>query len=148
MKTAALAMLARRSQPAAGLREKLLRKFPEDAEGEIEDVIARFSDLGLLNDEAYAESFARDKFLRAGYGRRRIERDLERKGVSSSEIRSVLDKVVDETTERQQAARALERFRARRAHVGDPQKLREASFRHLIGRGFSVDLVRDLLAVS
>jgi regulatory protein len=141
-------MLGRRSQSARGLREKLLRKFSEKSGGEIEDVIARFCELGLLDDMAYAETFARDRFLRAGYGRRRIEQDLERKGVASADIRAVLDRVVDESTERQMAECALERFRARRAHVKDPQKTREASFRHLIGRGFSVALVRDLLAVS
>jgi len=156
VKDAALAMLGRRTMSAAGLREKLRSKFPgrdrdeaeDEAGGEIERVIVRFCDLGLLDDTAYAETFARDRFLRAGYGRRRIEQDLQRKGVAACDIAVAIERVVDEPTERRMAERALERFRARRAHVEDAQKLREAAFRHLIGRGFSVSLVRDLLAVS
>jgi regulatory protein len=156
VKEAALAMLGRRTLSGAGLREKLLLKFPEqrrdstrdDAGSEIEQVIARFADLGLLDDVAYAESFVRDRFLRAGYGRRRIAQDLQRKGVAAADIEVAIERVVDEPTERKMAERALERFRARRGHVDDARKVRDAAFRHLIGRGFSVSLVRDLLGVS
>ena len=141
-------MLGRRSQPAAGLREKLRRKFPEVGRDEIEEIIARFAELGLVDDLAYAETFARDRFLRAGYGRRRIAQDLARKGVATADVAAAIERVVDDATEREMAGRALERFRARRAQVSDPGKVREAAFRHLISRGFDVSLVRDLLAVS
>lgn len=141
-------MLSRRSQPAAGLREKLHRKFPEEGREEIEEILARFAELGLLDDRAYAETFVRDRFLRAGYGRRRIAQDLQRKGVTTADAAAAIERVVDDATERRMAGRALERFRARRAHVREPGKVREAAFRHLISRGFEVSLVRDLLAVS
>lgn len=156
VKDAALAILSRRALSAAGLRDKLRKKFPEQrGDGgaehrgdEIEDIIARFADLGLLDDAAYAETFVRDRFLRAGYGRRRIAQDLQRKGVAAADIAAAIESVVDDATERRLAEHALERFRARRARVADSEKLREAAFHHLIGRGFSVSLVRDLLAVS
>jgi regulatory protein len=138
-------MLARRAQPAAALREKLLRTFPTD---EVEPVIARFEELGLLDDGAYAETFVRDRFLRAGYGRERIRRDLLRKGVARAQIDAAIDAVVDAATERSQAEQALQRFRTRRARTDDPRKLREAAFRHLVGRGFALALVRELLDVS
>jgi regulatory protein len=105
-------------------------------------------ELGLLDDNAFAEGFVRDRFLRAGYGRERIRNDLRRKGVARSDIEAAIAAVVDVGTERRQAEEALERFRARRTRVDDERKLREAAFRHLVGRGFGIALVRDVLDVS
>lgn len=145
VREAALAMLSRRNQPVAGLRDKLETKFRGNPH--IEDVLARFEELGLVNDAGYAEMFVRDRFHRAGYGRQRIRRDLKLKGVKSDDIEAALDAIVDTEGEREIAARALEKFLARRGHLEDRKK-REAAFRHLVGRGFGLGIVRDLLDVS
>ena len=105
---------------------------------------------GLLWRAAYAEAFVRDRFLRAGYGRERIRADLKRRGLGATDIDRALSAVVDDQAERERAEGALARFmrlRARRK-PRDDARLRDAAFRHLVGRGFPGDLVRDLLSGS
>jgi regulatory protein len=143
---AALAMLGRRALSAARVRERLAREFGAE---EAERVVTRLLGLGVLDDRRYAEAFTRDRALRAGHGRARIRADLLARGVSAADVDAAIAAVVDPAAERERAAGALERFRrvrATRARRADERKLREAAFRHLLGRGFSVDLVRELLA--
>jgi SOS response regulatory protein OraA/RecX len=93
----------------------------------------------------------RDRFERAGYGRERIRADLRARGIAAQEIRTAIASVIDDAKERACAARALERFCARRGparHGGTEdatRRVRDAAFRHLVGRGFPVGLVTELL---
>ena len=138
----ALAMLGRRSLPAARVRDRLVRNFGAE---EADRVIARLQELRVLDDTRYAESFVRDRFGRAGYGRERIRADLGSRGVARGDIDAAIGAVIDADAERAAAARALERFKCLKGDRLDSRKLREAAFRHLIGRGFPLGLVRDLL---
>jgi regulatory protein len=157
-KEAALSMLARRSYARRGLLDRLRERFPEQ---ESEAAVARLAELGLLDDRDYAERFVRDRFGRAGYGPHRIRRDLMRKGVGGDDADAALAAMIDASDEREKAIAALERFRKRRSvsaegdATHDPAQLRgdrraaaHAEFRHLVGKGFSASLVRDLLDVS
>ena len=138
-------MLARRALPAARLRERLRRAFDAD---EVERAVERLIELQVLDDGAFAESFVRDRFERAGYGRERIRADLAARGIAREAAEAAIARLIDDDRERETAIRALERFRCARERRGDPQRTREAAFRHLIGRGFGFDLVRDLLRHS
>lgn len=151
-------MLARRSYAQRGLLDRLRERFPEQ---ESEAAVERLAELGLLDDRDYAERFVRDRFGRAGYGPHRIRRDLMRKGVGAEDADAALASLIDASDEREKAVAALERFRSRRPVVAeddadrDTAELREArraasqaEFRHLMAKGFSASLVRDLLDVS
>jgi regulatory protein len=137
---AALAMLGRRAYPAAGVRERLARTFEAE---EVERVVARLTELAVLDDRAYAERFARDRFERAGYGRERIRADLLARGIAREHVETALRSVVDDAGERERAVRALGKFRSRAR--GEAHEARETAFRHLVSRGYPVDLVRDLI---
>jgi regulatory protein len=141
----ALAMLGRRSQPIARVRERLVRRFGPD---EADRVIARLLELCVLDDARYAESFVRDRFGRAGYGRERIRADLGSRGVSRGDIETAIAALLHPDAERAAAERALERFKRLKGDRLEPRKLRESAFRHLIARGFPLALVRDLLGSS
>jgi len=141
----ALAMLGRRAHPSAAVRRRISEKFGAE---EAERVVARLGVLGVLNDAAYAASFVRDRFMRAGYGRERIRADLVRRGVSRKDADTALAELVDTAAERERAARALARFTRLRGTRKEGNRLREAAFRHLVGRGFPIDLIRDLLSGS
>ncbi len=79
VKEAALRILDYQDRTASELRGKLLKKnFDPEA---VEQVIASFTDSGILDDGRYAELYARSK-LGAGKGRRWIEQKLKQKGVS------------------------------------------------------------------
>jgi len=148
-------MLARRSYARRGLFDRLRERFCED---EAEAAVARLSELGLLDDRSYAERFVRDRFDRVGYGPHRIRRDLLRKGVDPCDADAVLQATVSAVDERAKAIDVLERFRGRRPQAEsdsgkceDPEVTRseaQAAYRHLVGKGFSASIVRDLLGVS
>jgi regulatory protein len=141
----ALAMLGRRSHPASAVRSRIAGRFGDE---EAERVVARLLVLGVLDDAKYAEAFVRDRFRRAGYGRRRIRADLVRRGVAPAAVDAALGAIVDDQAERERAKQALARFTRLRAGRKEGMRLRDAAFRHLIGRGFPGDLVRDLLSGS
>jgi len=148
-------MLARRSYARRALFDRLRERFSED---EAEAAVERLAGLGLLDDRDYAERFVRDRFDRAGYGPHRIRRDLLRKGVDSTVADIAIQSAVSADDERHKAIDVLARFRRRRPRAPeDPDACEDreagrseaqAAYRHLIGKGFSASLVRDLLDVS
>jgi regulatory protein len=138
-------MLGRRAMAAAALRERLRRSFDDE---HVEQAVKRLVELRVLDDAVYAESFVRDRFERRGYGRERIRAELAARGCERDAAAQAIARVIDERREREVAARALGRFRRLNSRRKTPQQERAAAFRHLIGRGFALDLVRDLLGGS
>jgi regulatory protein len=140
---AALAMLGRRSHPAARVRERIEARFGAET---ADRTVARLLELRVLDDRAFAEAFTRDRFERAGYGRERIRAELLARGVAKADVEAAVGSIVDPERERETAGRALERFCGRRGGpCGGERKLRDAAFRHLMGRGFPLELVYELL---
>lgn len=74
------------------LKTKLLRKFDEDS---VNSAIDRLIELGLLNDERFAENFARQLFEHKKYGRNRIKSELFQRGIASDIINNVLDELFE-----------------------------------------------------
>lgn len=74
------------------LYEKLLKKGYTAEESS--SAIAKLIDYGYLSDERYARHFAEQK-LRL-YGKRKVEFDLLKKGISSQIVSSVLEEIADE----------------------------------------------------
>jgi regulatory protein len=138
-------MLGRRGHPSAAVRRRIAAGFGLD---EAERVVERLQSLGVLDDAAYAVAFVRDRFERAGYGRERIRADLSSRGIGAEHTEAALAAIVDDVRERTCAEQALVRFTRLRSRRKTATRLREAAFRHLIGRGFPADLVRDLLSSS
>lgn len=137
-----MALLARRPYSAARVRDKLAADFTAT---EADAAVARLLELRMLDDRAYAETVARDRLERGGYGRHRIRRDLLAAGIGVPDADAAIAEVVDEGRERERAASILERFRRRAS--GDVRRP-DAEFRHLVSRGFPAEMVRDLLEVS
>jgi SOS response regulatory protein OraA/RecX len=142
-------MLGRRAYPSAHVRERIAASFGAE---QAESVVARLFELRVLDDRAYAERFARDRFERAGYGSERIRTDLLTRGLAPADVDSALAAVIDDARERERAEAALQRFcRVSGSAPSDPHrdpKLRDAAFRHLVGRGFPIDLVHELLQIE
>src|SRR4051812_13897598 len=85
----ALRFLAYRPHSEAEVKERLARAgfSPED----IEAARAKLRSLRLLDDEAFARSFARDRIENRGHGPLRVERELRLKGVAKPLIGAVLE---------------------------------------------------------
>jgi regulatory protein len=132
----ALRHLARRDHSRAELMRKLA---PHGSEDEIEAVLARMAELGLLSDRRFAEAWVRGKAARFGAARLRIE--LARRGVERE--------LADAAIAGECADSELERARAVwRAKFGAPpadarEWARQARF--LQNRGFAGEVIRALL---
>ena len=74
------------------MKNKLSRKY--DAES-VESAVERLVGLGFLNDERYAENFARQLFEYKKYGRNRIKSELYARGIASDIINNVLDEIFE-----------------------------------------------------
>lgn len=113
----------------------------------IDEILAKFVDLGYLNDEAFAEQLAMSAIERRGQGRRAVVQTLRKRGIS----REVADAAIAELPD-DDAERALEFARSKARSVGG--KDYDASLRRLAGqlarRGYSssvsLDAARQALA--
>lgn len=88
----AMYSLDMRDHSVREMKTKLLRKY--DAES-VDNAINRLVELGLLNDERYAEIFARQLYEHKKYGRNRIKSELYRRGISSDIINYTLDEIFE-----------------------------------------------------
>ena len=117
------------SELAAKLREAGYHPSVAD------EVVARFVEVGLLDDGRFAELFARSKAA-AGWGRIKIERELARRGVDATQLEGWPSGYLEE--DESETAFALA-SRRRLSGKNDFQKL----VRFLCGRGFPMGVARD-----
>ncbi|MBC13419.1 MAG: recombinase RecX [Rhodothermaceae bacterium] len=139
-KASALAGLSQRARTTDEVRQSLLRKGFTEAV--VEDTVAAVERIGLVDDEAYAKAFVRDRFNGRGYGPARLRQDLMRKGVG----RSVIDAALDELTEAEDLgeearAQAAKKWRSL-ASEADPRKRQKKTLDFLVRRGFGFDTAR------
>ncbi|GGS16619.1 regulatory protein RecX [Streptomyces aureoverticillatus] len=93
-----------RKQLADALRK---REIPEDV---AEEVLSRFEEVGLINDEAFADAWVESRHHGRGLARRALARELRTKGVDSAVIDEAvgqLDSEQEEATARDLVARKL-----------------------------------------
>ncbi len=143
----ALSYAGRYATTAAKLKHYLQRKLRErgwagDDEPPIDAVVARFVELGYVDDAAFAEARSSD-LLRRGYGARRVEQALHHAGVDSAEI----GQVSPSETQSRRAALAF----ARRRRLGpfgagplDP-RTREKQLAALVRAGHEFDAARAMV---
>jgi regulatory protein len=139
----AIGLLARRDHSRAELAHKLA---PHGTEDEIDVVIARMIELGLLSDERFAQTWVRSKAGR--FGLTRLRYDLAQRGVDRDTIDAALEsEAVDSEIER---ARAVwhARFSARQSLIASDRKEWARQARFLQSRGFSTSVISKLLKES
>ncbi|GAA2092219.1 recombination regulator RecX [Streptomyces albiaxialis] len=88
-----------RQQLAEALKK---REIPDEA---AEEVLARFEDVGLIDDSAFAEAWVESRHHSRGLARRALARELRTKGVDSA----VIDEAVGmlDSEQEEETARAL-----------------------------------------
>jgi len=77
----ALRMLSRRDHFRAEVEDKLRRRGFDD--GQVAGAVERCAELGLLDDDGLARRFAEVRSTENGWGPRRIEAELRRRGVAA-----------------------------------------------------------------
>lgn len=130
-----------RKQLADALRK---REIPEEA---AEEVLARFEDVGLIDDAAFAGAWVESRHHGRGLARRALARELRTKGVDSAVIDEAvgqLDSDQEEETARELVARKL---RSTRGLDRDKRLRRLAGMlaRKGYGEGMALRVVRQAL---
>ncbi len=124
---ATLEMLARRDHAEREVEQKLARSGFRRAS--IESAIAQARQHRFLNNERFCEYFIRER-LQRGWGRRKIELELRRKGIDPTTIAGYPESYFSHEDDLQRARALLER---KRIPERDPYpKL----MRFLMGKGF------------
>ncbi|TNE49063.1 MAG: recombinase RecX [Deltaproteobacteria bacterium] len=142
-KTSALDYIAYKARTEHEVFTKLRSNgFEEEI---VESVIARFRDLGYINDEQYAQQYAKSRLNNKGHGPRRIQNDLRRRGVSSSHISDAIDNLSDNESQIEIAYTLAEKRWARLAKESNPLKRRKKLQDFLVRRGFDFDTIRAVV---
>ena len=145
-RTIALTMLERQPRTRAELARGMARRgVPEDAAAAVLD---RFTEVGLVNDEAFAQAWVDSRHAGKGLGRRALSAELRRRGVDDEIAREAVATVTPEDEEL--TARALVERRVR-SMTDVPH---DAKLRRLVGMlarkgfdpGVALRVAREVLA--
>ena len=128
--------VGRRERTVAELRTCLERKRvgPE----EIDAAVTELRGAGLLDDARFAQRFAEDKRELDRWGRERIARDLNRRGVAPD----LIEAAVAERGPEAELAAALLVLEERAPPHGD-DRARDRAWRLLVRRGYTPEIAYD-----
>jgi len=124
---------------------RLMKKRVEPGEAgdaAIATVVAQLKEKRYLDDQSFAETYARLRQENEKLGQRRVRQDLQQKGVRSELIAETLDARYGQTNEEALARQHLERKRIRK-----PQNEKETArvMRRLVTAGFSTGVIYKIL---
>jgi regulatory protein len=139
-----MTMLAVRGRASGELRRLLVQKG--EAPTNVDRAIGRLQTAGFLDDAAFARQFTRYRAVGGGLSRRRIERELWRRGVdrataSAAIEQTFLEEGVDESAAVEQVAER--KFRSLAKLDAPTQRRRLYSF--LARRGYDVDAISQVV---
>ena len=138
----ALRLLTRRDHSKYELAQKLKKRdFEDDI---IEKVLLECERLDYLNDERTAQLFI-GQLLRKGYGAKRIQLELNRKGLTGKRIADIFLEKVTDVVERENAERVLIKNFKRYDRENDRQRRNDKIYRFLYSRGFSNQVISEVM---
>lgn len=136
-------LLAAREHSRAELRGKLAREADEAV---LEAVLDRLVELGLQSDARFAEAYVRAKGDRLGVVRLRYE--LGQRGLAKDLIDAALGQLAEEGGIGDELARAKNVWKKKYGKLPQDAKEWARQARFLQSRGFSGELVRQVLKES
>ena len=142
-KQTALTYLAHKPRTEEEVRRKLRKT--EASSSVVEDVVERLYELSYLDDEAYAEDYARNRFASKKYGPIRIRRELVERGIDQHVAETA---VADLFADEDPAAAAREHAEKRWDRLSDeedPRRRRQKLYRYLRRRGFTSNTINPIL---
>jgi len=138
-----LRLLTARARTRAELEGQLAKRgYPEEVS---QRVLDRLAQVGLVNDEDFAEQWVRSRRVNAGKGKRALAAELRNKGVDNDVIAAALADI-DAGAERERAEQ-LVRDKLRRERLADRDDIKVT--RRLVGmlarRGYSQSMALDVV---
>lgn len=145
-----LRLLTASARTRAELEGRLAKRgYPDDI---IAAVLDRLAQVGLVDDEDFAEQWVRSRQVNAGKGKRALAAELRTKGVDNETIAAALDRI-DAGAERVRAEQ-LVRDKLRREKLGDPsdRDTENKVARRLVGmlarRGYGQTMALDVVTAE
>ena len=132
----AVSLLSRRDHSERELMTKLAQKGYTDG---AEEAIEKLKNGGYVSDERFARLYVRELQTLKRYGKRRIEQELQRKGVDRDTIREVLDETDFDESE---LVSLIERKYGR--YLSDEKGIQK-TINGLLRMGYSYGEIRDAL---
>ena len=147
-RTIALRMLERQPRTRLELERAMARRdVPPDVAAAVLD---RFTEVGLVDDEAFAQAWVDSRHRGRGLARRALSAELRRRGVDETVLRDAVDSVTDD--DERAAARALAERKVR-TMASLPRDVQMRRLAGMLGRkgfssGLAMSVVRDVLATD
>lgn len=140
-KEKALYLLEHRAHSKRELTEKIARTAASRQAAQA--AADQLEELGLVDDRAYAQSFARELVVRKRYGLRRVEQELARKGIARELAQEVLAPYREDTQSAQEnMAQVLQR---RYPQWREDPKVRRRAVAALQRLGYGYEEIRGVL---
>jgi len=140
----AIAALGRRMRTVTELKRLMRNRVEEGEVGatKINAVVQRLEEHHYLDDPTFAANFTRLRQDNEKFGKRRVQQELSRKGVSLETISTTLDTAYESISEEALARKHLERKR-----VKQPTNENESAriVRLLVRGGFSTGVIFKIL---
>ena len=126
------------------MTEKMRRwGLPDEVQARI---MARLTQERYIDDERYSRLFVREKIKFNKWGRRKVAQALMAKRIDHETIQHVLDEVDDE--EYLAVLRPLLKSKRRQLKPMTPYEATSRLVRFALGRGFTMDLIRQCIDVT
>ena len=140
----ALNMLAFRARSASELSRALVRKGADREHVAI--AIARLVEQGFVDDASFAKGFARAKVVGASFSKRRVQQELQRKGVARDVATRAIGEVFeDEAIDSRALVEAAARRKLRTLKDLDPAVRRRRLYGFLARRGFDTGEIQQVM---
>ena len=140
-----LRLLTVRARTRAELATALTKRgYPDDVCGEVLD---RLAQVGLIDDEDFAEQWVRSRRVNAGKGKRALAAELRTKGVDNEVITATLADI-DPSAERARAEQLVSDKLRRERLTDDDVKLARRLGGMLARRGYDQSMAFDVVKVA
>lgn len=138
----ALNSLDYRDHSEKEIRAKLLRKHDADY---VDEAVEKLIELDLVNDERYAENYARELFERKKFGKMRIKSELRAKGISADIANAAVEELFEEE-EPDNVQRIVDIIGKRYYNRMNDEVGRKKAFSALQRMGYSFSDIREAMS--
>jgi len=127
-------------------KSELIHKLKQRgfAADDIEKAVTECERLNYINDERSARIYV-EQLVRKGYGLKRIDYEMNNKGLKGERIRNIISESVSSADELEGARRILNKNSRRFEREQDLKKRRDKIYRFLYARGFLPETIRKLM---
>jgi regulatory protein len=110
------------------------------------EIIAKLIEDGFLNEERFAKAFAGGKFRMKGWGKKKIEMELRKKGVSTYSIQKAIREEIDPADYEKTLNRLMQKKWTSIKGQGITIYVKQAKTRqYFLSRGFENAVISKLL---